>query len=90
MKNEDKTAYTIHETDCFELSTDKNGKYWLWDKKDESNLAIRAKTEIGAYREAVDMAIFKIGWVKTDRRQLQEEMNTLEVAFREVFDSGEE
>ena len=90
MGNEAKTGYTIYETDSFELYTDKNGKYWLWDKEDESNLAIRAKTEIEAYREAVDMAVFTIGLIKSSRRVLQEKVDTLEVAFREVFESGEE
>ena len=48
----------IYETEYFELYQDRNGKYWLWNKVMECNHAIRAKTELEAYRDAVDAAIY--------------------------------
>lgn len=34
---------TIYKNKSFELYSDKNGKFWLWDIKQEPNWAMREK-----------------------------------------------
>lgn len=76
---------TVFKTDRFELYTDNNGKFWLWDDWDECNRAIRAKSEIDAYRESIQMLIFSCKMYKDSRDELRERMGKIEKTFSEVF-----
>lgn len=79
------TCTTIFETKYFDLYTDKNGKFWLRDKKDEVNLAVRAKTEIEAYRKAIDLLIFSNQLVKKERQKLREDSEKIRAVFVDIF-----
>lgn len=79
------TCTTIFETEYFDLYTDKNGKFWLYNKKEEINHAIRAKTEIEAYRKAVDSLIFSHQLVKKERQKLREDSEKIRAVFVDIF-----
>ena len=71
--------------DKFSLTQDKQGLYWLWCRQEEVNLAIRAKSEIEAYKEALDSLAF-ILQLRTERRDKAEKgLAALQEAFDKVF-----
>jgi len=76
---------TVYVTDRFELYTDKNGKFWLWNKVLESNHAIRAESELEAYREAMDSAIYAQQMHMSHRYEAEAKLSGLESAFKEAF-----
>lgn len=84
------TSKTVFETDRFDLYTDKNGKFRLWDKADECNRAIRAKTEIDAYREAIDSLMFCCQMYKESRDELRVKLGRVEACFDEIFSDRDE
>lgn len=78
-------AKAIFENDRFELYADKNGKFWLWNKVEEINHAIRAKSEIEAYRLAVDSLIYFADMQKTRRMELSARLEKVAACFIAVF-----
>lgn len=79
------TTKTIFENDRFDLYSDKNGKFWLWNKVEEINHAVRAKSEIEAYRVAIDSLIYFADMQKTRRMELSARLEKVEACFVDVF-----
>lgn len=76
---------TVFDNDNFELYEDKNGKFWLWNKKDETNAAIRAKSEAAAYIEAVNSLIFSLNMVMESRKEAWDKLEEIERCVVKVF-----
>ena len=76
----------VFESERFEVTQDKAGKFWLWSKTEDQNFAMRSKTEIDCYREALDLMSYSLNMIKQDRDDCRKKLNTLEECFENVFD----
>jgi len=76
---------TIRETKYYDLYQDKNGKFWLWNKKSETNAAIKASTELEAYQEAVDSLIFSGVMYREDRDKYLNKLEDIHRCFDKNF-----
>jgi hypothetical protein len=76
-------------SDRFEIYQDKQNKYWVWCELTQTNLAIRAKTELDAYKEALNHCIFIAGLYKERRDLTEKKLEVLTKAFESIGDPDE-
>ena len=74
----------IFDNERFNLYTDKNGKYWLWDKSMKQNHAIKANSEIEAYQQSINSLIFIAGLIQGHRKTAESNLERLLGVFREI------
>ena len=78
-----------YKCDDFILTQDKSGKFWVWSVEEEINIAIRAKDEVSAYREAISSLTYVLK-LRTDRRdKAEKKLKKLADVFCEVFEIDE-
>ena len=76
----------IYNSKSFNLYTDRNGKFWLWDKLSETNAAYRKDTELSAYRSSVELLIGSNARLLEERNQLQRKLDSIETCFETIFE----
>jgi len=76
-------------SDRFEIYQDKQKRYWIWCELTQTNLAIRAKTELDAYKEALSSCIFTAGLYKERRDIAEKKLEVLTNAFESIGDPDE-
>tara|TARA_R110000851_G_scaffold115675_3_gene241608 strand:- start:2446 stop:2691 length:246 start_codon:yes stop_codon:yes gene_type:complete len=77
---------TVFENEFFNLYKDNRGKFWLWDELEEQNHAIRATSEVGAYKQAVSGLIQSRSRVLEERNKLSAIINRVRDFFEDFED----
>jgi hypothetical protein len=84
-----KQIETIYDCEDFNLIKARDG-FWLWNKLEKCNNAIRAKDELSAYREAIHMLNFSLSLCQERRDKAESALAVLQTAFETVFPSDED
>lgn len=72
-------------TKRYEMYQDNLGQYWCWCEETKSNLVYRAKTELEAYKAALDQAVFIISLHRERQDKAEVSLEKLQKVFEEVF-----
>lgn len=63
---------------------DKQNLFWVWCDLTQSNLCVKAKTELDAYKQALDHCVFVASLYKERRDSAESKLDILTKAFESI------